>query len=293
MTLPPDPVWLVTGCSSGLGRALARAVIERGWPIALTARDPRTLDDLVAGSPQARAYTLDVTEPDAVARVVREVEAGFGRIDVLVNNAGYGYRAAVEEGEDGDVRRLFDTNLFGPNTMIRAVLPGMRARRSGAVVNVSSIAGAMAFPGSGYYSATKFALEGLTEALAKEVGPLGIAALIVAPGPFRTDFAGRSLRESSTEIGDYAGTAGLRRPGREPATVKAGDPALAAQAIIGALEATEPPLRLTLGRSGLDQVRSALRGRLAELDAWDEVGASADGPLRLNEGWAPPPQRLP
>src|SRR6202167_6432658 len=186
--------WLITGCSTGFGRELALAVLARGWHAAVTARNPADIADIVAAQPErSLALKLDVRERGQIAEAVEETEARFGAIDVLVNNAGYGYRAAVEEASEQDVRELFDTNFFGLVFMTQAVLPGMRARRHGHVVNISSVAGRMAFPGSGYYSASKFAVEGMSDALRKELKPLGISVMVVEPSGFWTDFSGRSL----------------------------------------------------------------------------------------------------
>ena len=206
------PVWFITGCSTGFGRELAKLVLERGWRAMATARNPQQIQDLVAGTDgRGLALKLDVTDSAQVIEAVKKAEATFGKIDVLVNNAGFGYMAAVEEGEDEEVRAMFETNFFGLVEMTKAVLPGMRRRRSGHILNISSIGGFVGFPGSGYYNATKFAVEGLSEALAKEVEPLGIKVVIVEPGPFRTDWAGRSLKQTRDAIDDYAETAATRR----------------------------------------------------------------------------------
>ena len=274
------PTWLITGCSTGFGRELARAVLARGWNAVVTARNPATVADIVAGNEtKALALRLDVTDPAQVVEAARAAEARFGAIDVLVNNAGYGYRGAVEEADDAEIRQLFETNVFGLVEMTKAILPGMRARRRGHIVNISSVAGRMAQPGSGYYSATKFAVGGLSDALRKELKPLGIAVTVVEPGGFRTDFAGRSLHQSARTIDDYAATAGARRrensttDGRQP-----GDPVRAAQAIIKAVEAETPPFRLALGRSAIQRIRAELDEQRRELDAWETVGADADYP---------------
>jgi NAD(P)-dependent dehydrogenase (short-subunit alcohol dehydrogenase family) len=278
---PPDsPVWLISGCSSGFGREFARAALRHGFRVVATARDPLALGDLVRGY-EGRALTLalDVTQPGQITRAVRAAEEAFGRIDVLVNNAGYGYLAAVEEGEDRDIRALFETNFFGLAGMIRAVLPGMRARQHGHIVNIASVGGIIGFPGSGYYAATKFAVEGLSESLAAEVEPLGIHVLLVEPGPFRTDWAGRSLKQSPRFIDDYEPTAGRRRreiagySGHQP-----GDPARAAEAVIRALASPAPPRHLVLGREGCTNVERQLRSMLAELDVWRPTSLSADFP---------------
>jgi NAD(P)-dependent dehydrogenase (short-subunit alcohol dehydrogenase family) len=209
--LTDNSTWLITGCSTGLGRALARHVLERGQRAVVTARDTSSLDEVVAGhEDRALVAALDVTDSRNIAEVVREAQQ-FGRVDVLVNNAGYGYVCAVEEGEDEEIRALFETNFFGMLAMTRAVLPSMRERGRGHVVNVSSIGGLTTFPAVGYYHATKFALEGLTETLGKEIAPFGLGATIVEPGAFRTDFRRRSMRQSSIRLPEYASTAGASR----------------------------------------------------------------------------------
>ncbi|TDV56205.1 oxidoreductase [Actinophytocola oryzae] len=272
------PVWLVTGCSSGLGRAIAEHALERGDRVAVTARDRTAVTDLVAGhGDRALALRLDVTDPASVASAVRACEETFGRVDVLVDNAGYGYLAAVEEGEDAAVRALFETNVHGVVTVLRAVLPGMRARRSGRIVNVSSFGGLAAFAATGYYHATKFALEGLSESLAAEVAPLGIAVTIVEPGALRTRWAGASMRQSPTRLDDYEQTAGKRRDatlavsGRQP-----GDPARAAEAIAAVVDLDKPPLRLLLGSDALAGARASLDRRRREIDRNEALTRSAD-----------------
>ncbi|MEU5419347.1 oxidoreductase [Streptomyces sp. NPDC001407] len=275
------PVWFITGCSSGLGRALAHAVLERGWRAVVTARDPRKVADMIAGhGERALAPALDVTDPEQIAKAVDQARAAFGRIDVLVNNAGYGYLAAVEEGEDDAVRALFDTNVFGLAATTRAVLPGMRARRAGHIVNISSLGGLVGFGATGYYHATKFAVEGLSESLAAEVAPLGIKVTIVEPAAFRTDWSGPSMRQSATTIDDYAPTAGARRAGTL-ATYghQPGDPARAAQAVIAAVTAEEPPLRLLLGKAAYDIATAKLDSLKVGFDCWQGVTLGADFPL--------------
>ncbi len=268
------PVWFITGCSTGFGRELAKAVLERGWRVVATARRTEQLDDLLAGhGDRALKLRLDVTDHAEVVSSVKEAEARFGRIDVLVNNAGYGYLAAIEEGEDAAIRAQFETNVFGLADLIREALPGMRKRRSGNIVNYSSIGGLVSFGATGYYHASKYAVEGLSESLAVEVGPLGIHVTLVEPGPFRTDWAGRSIIESKTVIDDYAETAGARRKQtRERSGNQAGDPVRAAEAVITAVTAKEPPLRLLLGAPalelGLRQARQA-QGQLRRLEGHD------------------------
>jgi NAD(P)-dependent dehydrogenase (short-subunit alcohol dehydrogenase family) len=262
--------WLTTGCSSGLGRHLAEAALEAGHDALVTARDVSTVEDLVRDNPQtALALPLDVTDDAQIVDVVGQAEERFGRVDVLVNNAGYGYRAAVEEGEVEAVARLFATNFFGAVAMIKTVLPAMRARRQGTIVNISSIGARICPPGSGYYAASKAALESMTASLRKEVGPLGITAMVVEPGGFRTDFGGRSLQQSRDTIADYADTAGKRRKENESATndQRQGDPAKAARAIIAAVLSPEPPFMLMLGNDALAGFRGHLDARRAETDA--------------------------
>jgi NAD(P)-dependent dehydrogenase (short-subunit alcohol dehydrogenase family) len=274
------PVWLITGCSTGFGRELAKLVLERGLRAAVTARDPRKVEDLVAGAAdRALAVKLDVTDRAQAEEAVKKVEQHFGGIDVLVNNAGYGYLGAVEESEETAVRAMFETNFFGLARMIHIVLPGMRQRRSGTIVNVSSIGGLTAFPGVGYYNATKFAVEGLSEALAKEVAPLGIRVLIVEPGPFRTDWAGRSIQRSPKKIREYTLSAGVFSQRIATSSGKqAGDPLRAAEAILKAVESPTPPLRLLLGRAALETARSKLDALRADFDAWEKVTLGADFP---------------
>jgi NAD(P)-dependent dehydrogenase (short-subunit alcohol dehydrogenase family) len=272
--------WLITGSSSGLGRDLARAVLDAGHNAVVTARNADSVRDLARAYPEkALAVALDVTDSAQVADAVHEGEERFGAIDVLVNNAGYGYRAAVEEGDEADVAALFATNLFGPVALIKAVLPGMRARHSGAIVNISSIGARICPPGSGYYAASKAALEGLSGSLRKELAPLGIAVVAVEPGGFRTDFAGRSLQQSAAVIDDYAETAGKRRKEKDTAHgTQPGDPARAARAILTAVEADEPPALLMLGTDALTAIRAVIDAQLAELAAWEKTSLSTDFP---------------
>jgi NAD(P)-dependent dehydrogenase (short-subunit alcohol dehydrogenase family) len=270
--------WLITGCSTGLGRALAEAVLGAGHNAVVTARDVEKVTDLADTAPdRALAVALDVTKPAQVTSAVRRAVERFGGIDVLVNNAGYGYRAAVEEGDDADVRALFETHFFGTVAMIKAVLPGMRARRSGAIVNISSIGATVTPVGSGYYSAAKAAIEGMSGSLRGELAPLGISVTIVEPGAFRTDFAGRSLAQSATVIDDYAATAGQRR--KENDTMhgtQAGDPAKAAAAIIAAVESSEPPAFLLLGPDALAYYRYVAEQRANEIAKWEELTSGTD-----------------
>ena len=274
------PTWFITGCSSGFGRELARAVLARGWNTVVTARNPAEIADIVAeNSDTALAVKLDVTDRTQIADAVRQARARFRTIDVLVNNAGYGYRGAVEEASDAEIRAAFDTSFFGLVAMTQAVLPGMRAQKSGYIINISSVGGRMAAPGSGFYSATKFAVEGMSDALRKEVGPLGIRVMVVEPSGFRTDFAGRSLRQSDVTIDAYAPTAGRRQ--KENITNdgrQAGDPVRAAEAIVNAVLADKPPFRLALGRHAVERIRAEMRIQGEELDTWETTAIGADYP---------------
>ena len=265
--------WLITGCSTGLGRHLAQAVLDRGHNAVVTARDAAKVQDLVDAHPgTALALSLDVTDQAQVTAAVQQAEERFGGVDVLVNNAGYGYRAAVEEGQQAEVAKLFATNFFGPVAMINAVLPGMRARRNGAIVNISSIGARISPPGSGYYSASKAALEGMSASLHKEVGPLGITVTVVEPGGFRTDFAGRSLQQSPQAIADYADTAGLRRKENDTADGnQPGDPTRAAHAIIAAVEAPDSPFLLLLGADAARGFEAVLEAQRKDLQAWEST----------------------
>ena len=279
----PDPiskqaVWFITGCSTGFGRELATQLLAQGSRVAVTARDPDTLKEF-EGKTNAQVLKLDVTDPAQVSAAVASAEASFGPIDVLVNNAGIGYFAAVEEGEDAEIRRMFDVNVFGMGAMIRAVLPGMRKRRQGFIVNVSSIGGLRSFPAIGWYNATKFAVEGLSAALWQEVEPLGIRVMVVEPSGFRTDWAGRSANESAIQIADYAQTAGRGRQGvRAVSGHQAGDPVRAIQAIIKAVEGPSPPHHLLLGNDAYDGALATLAELRANFVAWETVSRGADFP---------------
>jgi NAD(P)-dependent dehydrogenase (short-subunit alcohol dehydrogenase family) len=270
--------WLITGCSTGLGRALAEAVIAADHNAVVTARDVGNVADLAAdNTDRVLPLPLDVTGTAQITNAVSQAEEKFGGVDVLVNNAGYGYRAAVEEGDDSDIRTLFETQFFGAVGMIKAVLPGMRARRSGAIVNISTIGVQIMPPGSGYYAASKAALEGMSGALHGELRPLGISVTVVEPGAFRTDFAGRSLTQSSTVIDDYAETAGKRR--KEHDTMhgtQPGDPAKAAKAIVAAVESDEPPAFLLLGNDALNTYRRLAAARLDTIQAWEHLTTITD-----------------
>ncbi len=280
MTLPADPVWFITGCSTGFGRELAKLVVERGWRVVATARDASRVADLADGHERrVLPLALDVTDTRAIAGAVRAAEEKFGRIDVLVNNAGYGYQSSIEEGEDGEIRAQFDANVFGLFAMTRAVLPGMRERGLGAIVNITSVAGLVGFPSSGYYAASKHAVEGFSDALVAEVEPLGISVTCVEPGPFRTDWAGRSLRQTGSRIAAYADTAAARMAstrgysGNQP-----GDPVRAGEAMIAAVEHASPPRHLVLGKWGHDAVVARLRARIEEIEGLRAAALGADYP---------------
>jgi NAD(P)-dependent dehydrogenase (short-subunit alcohol dehydrogenase family) len=265
-----NKVWLVTGANSGFGRAITEAAVAAGDVVVAAARRVAALADLAAAHPdQVEPLALDVTDLAAIDTAVADVLARHGRIDVLVNNAGRGHVGAFEETGDAELRELFEVHVFGPAALVRAVLPSMRERRSGAIVQMSSMGGQMSFAGYSAYSGTKFALEGMTEALALEVNPLGIRTLIVEPGAFRTSLMANLT--ASPQIADYAPTVGATRAGAAASDgLQPGDPAKAAALVLAALDADEPPLRLTLGADALDQVLGHLDRVRADLDAWDK-----------------------
>jgi NAD(P)-dependent dehydrogenase (short-subunit alcohol dehydrogenase family) len=273
------PVWFITGCSTGFGRELSVILLKRGYRVVVTARDKAKVDDIVAGHDKTGlALALDVDKQDQIDAAVKAAHAKFGRIDVLVNNAGYGYLAAIEEGDDSDVRAMFDTNFFGLAAMTRAVLPIMRAQKSGAVVNISSIGGFIGFPGSGYYAATKFAVEGLSEALSKEVAPLGIKVVIVEPGPFRTDWAGRSLKTPKKPVDAYETAIGRRRQIQSYSGNQPGDPVRASEAIITAVEQQHSPLRLPLGAFAYEAMAAEIEAVRKEHASVEAAARGADYP---------------
>lgn len=274
------PVWFISGCSTGFGRELAKFALARGWRAVVTARDADRVADLAEGvEDRALAVSLDVTDQAQIDDAIAQAKAKFGRIDVLVNNAGYGYQASVEEGEDAQIRAQFDANVFGLFALTRAVLPIMRAQKSGHVINITSVAGLVGFPGSGYYAASKHAVEGWSDSLLAEVKPLGIAVTCVEPGPFRTDWAGRSLKQTPVAIADYAETAGKRLDGtREGSGAQAGDPVRAGEAMIALTEGANPPRHLVLGAWGYDAVVEKMAGRLKEIEAHKADSLGADFP---------------
>ncbi|MEL1263008.1 oxidoreductase [Pseudoxanthomonas putridarboris] len=272
--------WFITGVSSGFGRELAAQVLAGDNRVVGTLRNEaqRAAFDALAPS-LAHGVLLDVTDEHAVQQAVEETVAKYGAIDVLVNNAGYGLEGAVEETSLAQARHQFDVNFFGALALIKAVLPGMRARRSGHIVNITSVGGLLAYPGIGLYNASKHALEGLTDSLAQEVAHLGIRVIAIEPGPFRTNWAGSSMVRAETRIDDYQASAGAmrealaQRNGRQ-----AGDPARAAAAIMRVVASDAPPRRLVLGTSGFKQVGENLGARQSELARWADVSLGADFP---------------
>ena len=273
-------VWLITGCSTGFGRELAKQALAKGYQVAVASRNTNDVQDIVAAYPEtAIAIKLDVTVAAQIQEAVQTTLQKFGQIDVLVNNAGIGYFAAIEESEEEEVRKMFEINVFGLANMTQAVLPQMRKRRTGHILNVASIGGLRAFPGVGFYNATKFAVDGLSEALSKEVAPLGIKVTIIAPSGFRTDWAGRSAKDGESIIEDYATTAGKNKgdirgySGNQP-----GDPVRAAKAMILVTETENPPLRLLLGIAALKGARIKLDELKHDFDTWATVTEEADFP---------------
>ena len=271
-------VWFITGCSTGFGLELAKQAIEHGHRTVVTARDPSKLKGYGA-TDQVLVLKLDVTQPDQAEAAIKATIARFGRIDVLVNNAGIGYFAAVEESEEDEVRKMFDVNVFGTGRMIWAVLPGMRKQRSGCIVNLSSLAGLRGFPAMGYYNATKFAVEGLSAALRQEVEPLGLRVMVVEPSGFRTDWAGRSADESENQIEDYEATAGkVRAAVRKSSGQEPGDPVRAAKAIVEAVSSGKAPHHLLLGNDAFDGAMARLDHLREDFAACEEVARAADFP---------------
>ena len=267
-------VWFITGTSSGFGEAFARHAIAAGHAVVATARDVSRLEHLAALAPErVLVQRLDVTQADEADAAVAAAIARFGRIDVLVNNAGYGVVGAVEETPAAELRALMDTNFFGAVTVTNAVLPSMRAQNNGAIVNISSMGGQMSFAGFGAYSASKFALEGLSEALAQEVAPFGIKVLIVEPGAFRTNLAGAGMRHMPVLDAYRDVVGGTRDLAHSMHQTQEGDPYKAAAAIAEALAAPVTPLRLQLGRDAIDAVRNHSRQLLADLAQWEAIGA--------------------
>jgi len=272
------PVWFITGCSTGFGRELANQTLARGFRVVVTARKPEEVEALAATG-EALVLKLDVTKQSEINAAIKAAEKKFGGIDVLVNNAGIGYFAAIEEGEDKEVRRMFEINVFGMSRMIQGVLPGMRARRKGFIINVSSLAGLRSAPALGFYNATKFAVEGLSGALFQEVEPLGIKVMVVEPSGFRTDWAGRSANESKKQIADYAKTAGeWRREIRADSGKQPGDPVRAVKALIAAVESAQPPRHLLLGNDAYEGAMAKLEELRKDFSAVEKIARGADFP---------------
>jgi NAD(P)-dependent dehydrogenase (short-subunit alcohol dehydrogenase family) len=271
--------WLITGCSTGFGREIARAALEAGHSVVVTARRAGAVQDFADEfGERALPVALDVTDGGQVAAAVATADEAFGGIDVLVNNAGHGYLSAVEEGEDAEVRKLFDVNYFGAVDMIKAVLPAMRTRGSGHIINISSMTGLVANPPNAYYSSTKFALEAVTEALATEVRPLGIKVTAIEPGAFRTDWATRSMKESDAPITDYADVAARKDLIKQFADHLPGDPRKVAEAVLMVTKLDEPTLRLLMGRDVLKAMRDKIAALSASIDEWEAVTKDVNFP---------------
>lgn len=274
----PNKVWFITGCSTGFGRELAKEALSNGYKVVVTARKPEQVADITAAYPDTSlALALDVTVPQQIKEAVAAAIARFGRIDVLVNNAGIGYFGAIEESEEAEVRRMFEINFFGLANMTNEVLPHMRKQRNGHILNVASIGGLRSFPAVGFYNATKYAVDGLSEALMKEVAPLGIKVTVICPSGFRTDWAGRSANNTTIKIEDYKDTAWKNMSdlrgysGNQP-----GDPVKAAKAMIQVTEIENPPMRLLLGAAALKGAYLKLDELKKDFDTWAEVSKGAD-----------------
>lgn len=268
--------WLITGCSTGFGKSLAKAVIEAGEQVTVTARRTESLKEF-EGLDNVLIQALDVTDNEQIKAAVENTVQKFGKIDVLVNNAGFGLRGAVEEADDDEIAKVFNTNFFGPLKLIQAALPYMRERRSGTIVNFSSIAAFRTAEGSAYYGATKAALESLSTGLSKETAPLGIRVMIVEPGPFRTDFAGRSLSIAKRDIEDYAETAGKRKYRDDPHTEwKLGDPYKAGKMLVEITKKDRLPLRLLLGSDAVSLAKAYYQGVLEEISEFESYSLQTD-----------------
>jgi NAD(P)-dependent dehydrogenase (short-subunit alcohol dehydrogenase family) len=278
MTTTPRTIFL-TGVSSGLGRALAHRAVAVGHVVVGTVRGPADAEAFAALGERAHPFVLDVTDDAAVVAAVEETERSIGPIDAVVANAGYGVEGTVEETSMDELRRQFDVNVFGAVATIKAVLPHMRARRAGHVVTITSMAGLITMPGLAYYHGSKYALEGITESLGKEVGPLGVHVTAVAPGSFRTDWAGRSMVRTESALPDYEEVFGPVRAARRAADGnQLGDPDTAADAILRMLDVPEPPAHLVLGSDALRLVAAGRAAFDADLAAWDELSRSTDFP---------------
>ncbi|MGB7473946.1 oxidoreductase [Trichococcus sp.] len=270
--------WLITGCSSGIGRGIAKAVLKNGDNAVITARNVATLTDIIGNYPDtAIAVPLDITNKESIAGAVKAAADNFGGVDILVNNAGYGYRSSVEEGEEGSVNLLFDTNFFGPIVLIKQVLPYMRAQKNGAIINVSSIAATRSGVGSGYYAASKAALELMTDGLMKEVAPLGIKVMTVEPGAFRTKFYDTSLKGTQKQIEDYADTAWkTRKENIVDNQDQPGDPDKAGEVIYETMKKENLPKRLLLGSDAVKIVSAEMKERLQEIEDWSAISKQTD-----------------
>jgi len=268
-----NKVWLITGCSTGFGRAFAKTVLAGGYSVAVASRKTSDIQDIVDAYPNtALAVKLDVSKTDEIKAAVKATIDRFGKIDVLLNNAGIGYFGAIEESDDVETRRMFEINFFGLANLTKEVLPHLRSQKSGHIINVASIGGLTSYPALAYYNATKYAVDGFSEALSKEVSHLGIKVTIVAPGAFRTDWAGRSANETIGNIADYktiaeAAKVWLRnKNGNQP-----GDPVKAAEAVIKVVESPNPPLRLLLGNDAMEAARAKLIVLAKDFDEWEST----------------------
>jgi NAD(P)-dependent dehydrogenase (short-subunit alcohol dehydrogenase family) len=273
-------VWFITGASTGFGRLLAEELLRRGERVIATARDISKVEDLTRAHPEnGRAFALDVTKPNQITSVAEKAIAAFGHIDVLVNNAGYGVNGAIEEVSDDEFEPMFQTNIYGLIRTTRAFLPHFRERRSGHILNLSSIGGLVGLPGWGFYNATKFAVEGFSEALAAEMKPLGVYVTLIEPGAFRTDFLGRSGKLAERELPEYAETAGKAREYLKTQSGKQqGDPQKAIEAMIAVVDSPEPPVHLLLGNMALTRFRDKLAQWQTEIGDWESVTTGADFP---------------
>jgi len=273
-------VWFITGASTGFGRLLTEELLRRGERVVATARKQETVADLEAQyAEQTLALALDVTRPDQIAAGVEAAIARFGRIDVLVNNAGYGVSGAVEEVAEDEFLPMFETNILGLIRMTKAVVPHLRKQRSGHILNLSSIGGLIATPGVTYYNTSKFAVEGFTDGLAGEMEPLGVSVTAIEPGPFRTEFLGRSKTVAANQIADYAESAGKSREYFETQSGKqTGDPQKAIEAMIAVVDAPNPPRNLLLVRSAYERFRGRLAAWDRNLTEWEATSIGADFP---------------
>ncbi len=271
--------WFITGASSGFGRLMAVYLHGLGATVVATARRVDDLRDLTTQCAGMFTLPLDVTSNDSIAHAVDDTIARTGGVDVLVNNAGYGVCGAVEEVQASEYMPMFDTNLFGLINLTQALLPQFRERRSGAIINFSSIGGLIGSPGWGFYNATKFAVEGLSEALHGEMAPFGVKVMVVEPGPFRTDFLGRSGKEAALRLPDYEPTVGKTREYfKNQAGKQAGDPQKAVEAVVEAISAPEPPKHLLLGKMALQRFAKHMEQWGQELDKWQDLTNGADFP---------------